>query len=90
LALGKPFTSHFIILPRLHPQNLVNCFLLSSTQRFAVAEMEQVKMQTSKQGTFPTAFGPALREIRANAAETRFPYGSLVPLWGRQSAFFRE
>jgi solute carrier family 25 (mitochondrial phosphate transporter), member 3 len=46
-------------------------------------------MQTSKQGTFPTAFGPALREIRANAAETRFPYGSLVPLWGRQSAFSR-
>jgi len=47
-------------------------------------EMVKVKIQTSPQGTFPTAFGPALVEMRANAAETRFPFGSLVPLWSRQ------
>lgn len=41
-------------------------------------------MQTSPQGSFPTAFGPALAQMQANAAETRFPFGSLVPLWGRQ------
>ena len=44
----------------------------------------QVKVQTSVQGTFPTAFGPAWANMRANAAETRFPFGSLVPLWSRQ------
>jgi solute carrier family 25 phosphate transporter 3 len=46
--------------------------------------MVKVKVQTSPPGTFPVAFGPALTEMRANAAETRFPFGSLVPLWGRQ------
>lgn len=44
----------------------------------------QVKVQTSPQGTFPIAFAPALRAMQANVAETRFPFGSLVPLWGRQ------
>lgn len=47
-------------------------------------EMVKVKIQTSPQGTFPTAFGPALQEMRANSAETRFPFGSLTPLWARQ------
>ncbi|EEC45845.1 predicted protein [Phaeodactylum tricornutum CCAP 1055/1] len=47
-------------------------------------EMVKVKVQTSPPGTFPTAFGPALAKMRLDAAETRFPYGSLVPLWGRQ------
>jgi len=47
-------------------------------------EMVKVRVQTSPAGTFPIAFGPALKEMRANAAETRFPFGSLVPLWGRQ------
>merc|ERR1712228_1045039 len=27
---------------------------------------------------------PAMRAMSANRAETRFPFGSLVPLWGRQ------
>lgn len=44
----------------------------------------QVKVQTSPHGTFPTSFGPALAQMQANAAETRFPFGSLVPLWARQ------
>jgi solute carrier family 25 (mitochondrial phosphate transporter), member 3 len=47
-------------------------------------EMVKVKVQTSPTGTFPTDFGLALKAMRANSAETRFPYGSLVPLWGRQ------
>lgn len=47
-------------------------------------EMTKVRVQTSPQGTFPTAFGPALKAMRANPAETGFPFGSLVPLWGRQ------
>jgi len=47
-------------------------------------EMTKVKVQTSPSGTFPTALVPALAEMRANAAETRFPFGSLVPLWSRQ------
>lgn len=47
-------------------------------------EMVKVKVQASKPGTFPTAFGPALREMNRNRSETRFPFGSLRPLWGRQ------
>jgi solute carrier family 25 phosphate transporter 3 len=47
-------------------------------------EMVKVKVQTSPAGTFPTAFGPALSAMSANKAETRFPFGSLVPLWSRQ------
>lgn len=47
-------------------------------------EMIKVKVQTSPAGTFPTAFFPALAEMSARKAETKFPYGSLVPLWSRQ------
>ncbi|KAG7093791.1 hypothetical protein E1B28_007436 [Marasmius oreades] len=47
-------------------------------------EMTKVKIQTSATGSFPTAFGPALAEMRKLKAETRYPYGSLVPLWSRQ------
>jgi solute carrier family 25 phosphate transporter 3 len=47
-------------------------------------EMVKVKVQMSPIGTFPTAFGPALAQMQADKAETRFPFGSLVPLWGRQ------
>ncbi|KAF9014352.1 mitochondrial carrier protein [Hymenopellis radicata] len=47
-------------------------------------EMTKVKIQTSPNGTFPTAFGAALREMRNQKAETRYPFGSLVPLWSRQ------
>lgn len=47
-------------------------------------EMTKVKIQTSPTGSFPTKFGPALAQMRANAVETRFPFGSLVPLWSRQ------
>jgi solute carrier family 25 phosphate transporter 3 len=47
-------------------------------------EMTKVKVQTSPVGTFPTAFGPALAAMSARKAETRFPFGSVVPLWSRQ------
>ncbi|TFK18968.1 mitochondrial carrier protein [Coprinopsis marcescibilis] len=47
-------------------------------------EMTKVKVQTSQNGTFPTAFGAALKQMSATKAETRYPFGSLVPLWSRQ------
>jgi len=47
-------------------------------------EMTKVKVQTSPAGTFPTAFGAALSQMSAQRAETRFPFGSVVPLWSRQ------
>jgi len=47
-------------------------------------EMVKVKVQTSPAGTFPVPFGEAWGKMSANAAEYRFPYGSIVPLWSRQ------
>lgn len=47
-------------------------------------EMIKVKVQTATPGTWPTAFGPALAKMSAQSAETRFPFGSVVPLWSRQ------
>jgi solute carrier family 25 phosphate transporter 3 len=47
-------------------------------------EMVKVKVQTSPAGTWPTRFGPALSQMYAQRAETRFPFGSVVPLWSRQ------
>jgi len=47
-------------------------------------EMVKVKVQTSKPGTWPTSFFPALARMNELKAETRFPFGSLVPLWSRQ------
>jgi len=47
-------------------------------------EMVKVKVQTSPAGTWPIAFGPAISAMIANRAETRFPFGSVIPLWSRQ------
>lgn len=47
-------------------------------------EMTKVKIQTSPQGTFPTSFGAALKEMSKTRAETRYPFGSIIPLWSRQ------
>ncbi|TRM65354.1 mitochondrial carrier protein [Schizophyllum amplum] len=47
-------------------------------------EMTKVKIQTSPNGTFPIAFGAALKEMSRTKAETRYPFGSLGPLWSRQ------
>jgi len=47
-------------------------------------EMTKVKIQTSPVGTFPTAFGAAITAMSKNRVETKYPFGSLVPLWSRQ------
>ncbi|KAL4066060.1 mitochondrial carrier protein [Scleroderma citrinum] len=47
-------------------------------------EMTKVKIQTSPNGSFPTAFGAALAEMRNRRIETRYPFGSIIPLWSRQ------
>ena len=47
-------------------------------------EMVKVKVQTSPKGTFPVALGPATSKMWEMRAETRFPFGSVVPLWSRQ------
>jgi len=47
-------------------------------------EMTKVKIQTSPAGTFPVPMGAALTQMRVSVAETRFPFGSIVPLWSRQ------
>jgi len=47
-------------------------------------EMIKVRVQTSDPGTFPTKFSEALAHMKANRAETGFPFGSIVPLWTRQ------
>jgi solute carrier family 25 phosphate transporter 3 len=47
-------------------------------------EMVKVKVQTSPAGTVPTSLSAATAYMRANAKDTRFPFGSVGPLWSRQ------
>ncbi|PHJ23115.1 mitochondrial phosphate carrier [Cystoisospora suis] len=47
-------------------------------------EMVKVKMQTSPAGTWPSSFLPALAKMNQQKRETKFPFGSVVPLWSRQ------
>jgi len=48
-------------------------------------EMTKVKMQVSlTKGEVPSGMISAMKMMSANAKETKFPFGSLVPLWGRQ------
>jgi len=50
-------------------------------------EMTKVKMQVTlpnDPNPFPSKFSAAFAQMRANAVETKFPFGSLYPLWGRQ------
>jgi solute carrier family 25 phosphate transporter 3 len=46
-------------------------------------EMVKVKVQTSPPGTFPTSTGAAIAKMRADP-NSKFPFGSVVPLWSRQ------
>ncbi|GBG25200.1 Phosphate carrier protein, mitochondrial [Hondaea fermentalgiana] len=46
-------------------------------------EMIKVKVQISEPGTFPTGFMAAASAMMKDKT-TRFPFGSLVPLWSRQ------
>jgi solute carrier family 25 phosphate transporter 3 len=70
-------------------KGLIWCSASASAEFFAdialcPLEMTKVKIQTSVPGTFPTAFGPALAAMNASKADTKFPFGSLKPLWSRQ------
>lgn len=70
-------------------RSLIWCAGSASAEFFAdmalcPLEMVKVKVQTSKPGTWPTAFIPATSQMLAHRAETRFPFGSIVPLWSRQ------
>ena len=70
-------------------KGLIFCLGSASAEFFAdialcPMEMVKVKVQTAPPGTWPTSFGPALAKMSANSAETRFPFGSVVPLWSRQ------
>ncbi|KAJ2967501.1 hypothetical protein NUW54_g13488 [Trametes sanguinea] len=56
----------------------------SPTIALCPLEMTKVKIQTSQPGTFPVPMFDALREMSKLKAETRYPLGSLVPLWSRQ------
>jgi len=52
-------------------------------------EMTKVKMQVTLPGPdgkteVPRSLIPAMQYMSKNAKETKFPFGSLVPLWGRQ------
>ncbi|PCH44164.1 mitochondrial carrier protein [Wolfiporia cocos MD-104 SS10] len=47
-------------------------------------EMTKVKIQTSPAGTFPVPMMAAIKQMQAQKLETRYPFGSLVPLWSRQ------
>eukprot|EP00173_Palmaria_palmata_P004211 Plantae.Rhodophyta-Palmaria_palmata.ctg5265.p1 GENE.Plantae.Rhodophyta-Palmaria_palmata.ctg5265~~Plantae.Rhodophyta-Palmaria_palmata.ctg5265.p1 ORF type:complete len:168 (+),score=12.80 Plantae.Rhodophyta-Palmaria_palmata.ctg5265:240-743(+) len=46
--------------------------------------MVKFKVQASQPGMIPTAFFPALTQISAQRVYTRFPFGSITPLWSRQ------
>jgi len=47
-------------------------------------EMVKVKIQTSPAGTWPLGLSPAIGKMMEHRAETRYPFGSVVPLWSRQ------
>jgi len=49
-------------------------------------EMTKVKMQVNLPGDkpFPKGLSAALAEMSRTKADTKFPFGSLYPLWGRQ------
>ena len=70
-------------------KGLIWCAASASSEFFAdialcPLEMTKVKIQTSPSGTFPIPMGAALKEMSRTKAETRYPFGSLVPLWSRQ------
>jgi len=47
-------------------------------------EMVKVKVQTAPAGTFPTTLAGGLGAMYKYRADTRWPFGSIVPLWSRQ------
>jgi hypothetical protein len=47
-------------------------------------EMVKVKVQTSPAGTWPITLAAATSKMQEMKVDTRFPFGSIVPLWSRQ------
>jgi len=70
-------------------KSIIWCLGSASAEVFAdialcPMEMVKVKIQTSPQGTWPTGLTSATSQMIAQRSETRFPFGSIVPLWSRQ------
>jgi len=70
-------------------KGLIWCAASASAEFFAdialcPMEMVKVKIQTSPAGAWPTSLSEATGKMMANKADTRYPFGSLKPLWGRQ------
>jgi len=68
---------------------LIWCLGSASAEVFAdialcPMEMVKVKIQTSPKGSWPTGLSSAVGQMMAKRSETRFPFGSIVPLWSRQ------
>lgn len=80
-----PYPSCAVIFPpcdrSLAPRVLIALHAPSSVVLLAFCDPQ---VQTSIPGTFPTNFGEAFSNMQTNAATTKFPFGSLVPLWSRQ------
>ncbi|KAL8452569.1 hypothetical protein Emag_002244 [Eimeria magna] len=49
-------------------------------------EMVKVKIQTSPQGAWPTGLFSATRQMMLMKHDTKFPFGSVVPLWSHNDA----
>jgi len=72
-----------------HYKPLIWCLASASAEFFAdialcPMEMVKVKIQTSPLGTWPNGFVPAVGKMITERATTKYPYGSILPLWGRQ------
>ncbi|KAI8906983.1 mitochondrial carrier domain-containing protein [Powellomyces hirtus] len=70
-------------------KQLIWCAGSASSEFFAdmalcPMEMTKVKVQTSPAGAFPNGFSAAVATMWTQRGDTRFPYGSLGPLWARQ------
>jgi solute carrier family 25 phosphate transporter 3 len=70
-------------------KGLIWCAASASAEFFAdmalcPMEMVKVKVQTSPAGTWPVNLFPATSQMYAQRADTRWPFGSLIPLWSRQ------
>jgi len=68
---------------------LIWCLGSASAEFFAdialcPMEMVKVKIQTSPTGTWPSGLLSATGKMIAMRSETRYPFGSIVPLWSRQ------
>jgi solute carrier family 25 phosphate transporter 3 len=50
----------------------------------ALCPFEMIKVKVQTDAEYPRSFGAAYARINSEKAITRFPFGSLVPLWSRQ------